>query len=89
MADAFQFAATYPVYGHMKVSFDGDLGELVSDCLWASEVVDERLKEIMRNIHSTCVTYGAENDGTINYIKGANIGGFVRVADAMLAQGVV
>lgn len=56
---------------------------------WTSEVVDERLKEIMRNIHSTCVTYGAENDGTINYIKGANIGGFVRVADAMLAQGVV
>ena len=37
MADAFQFAATYPAYGHLKVSFDSDLGELVSDCLWAEE----------------------------------------------------
>jgi glutamate dehydrogenase (NADP+) len=56
---------------------------------WTSEVVDDRLKEIMRDIHATCVKYGAEKDGSINYVKGANIGGFVRVADAMLAQGIV
>lgn len=56
---------------------------------WTAEVVDDRLKEIMRNIHHTCVKYGTENDGSINYVKGANIGGFVRVADAMLAQGIV
>lgn len=56
---------------------------------WTAEVVDDRLKEIMHNIHATCVKYGSEKDGSINYVKGANIGGFVRVADAMLAQGVV
>ena len=43
----------------------------------------------MINIHETCVKYGKEKDGTINYVNGANIGGFVKVADAMLAQGVV
>lgn len=56
---------------------------------WTSEVVDERLKEIMYNIHRTCVKYGTEKDGSINYTKGANIGGFVKVADAMIDQGVV
>jgi len=43
----------------------------------------------MINIHKTCVKYGTEADGYINYVKGANIGGFVKVADAMLAQGLV
>ena len=51
--------------------------------------VDERLHAIMKNIHVTCVKYGTEPSGKINYIKGANIGGFVKVADAMIAQGVV
>jgi len=55
---------------------------------WPREEVDERLKGIMRNIHETCVEYG-KNGSNINYVKGANIGGFVKVADAMLAQGVV
>ncbi len=56
---------------------------------WSREEVDQRLHTIMKNIHTTCMKYGKENDGFINYMKGANIGGFVKVANAMLAQGVV
>ena len=56
---------------------------------WSREEVDAKLQQIMVNIHKTCVKYGMENDGTINYVKGANIGGFIKVADAMIAQGVV
>jgi glutamate dehydrogenase/leucine dehydrogenase len=56
---------------------------------WTREEVDSRLQTIMKDIHETCVKYGKEDDGYIDYVKGANIGGFVKVADAMLAQGVV
>ncbi len=56
---------------------------------WTREEVDARLHTIMKDIHETCVKYGKEEDGTINYVNGANIGGFVKVADAMLAQGLV
>lgn len=56
---------------------------------WTRKEVDEKLQQIMISIHETCVKYGTEKDGTINYVKGANIGGFVKVANAMLAQGVV
>ena len=56
---------------------------------WTREEVDAKLHQIMINIHSTCVKYGTEADGTINYVKGANIGGFIKVADAMMAQGLV
>ncbi|MCQ4347564.1 NADP-specific glutamate dehydrogenase [Pseudomonas stutzeri] len=56
--------------------------------LWTDGEVDAKLHGIMQNIHHACVNYGAEN-GRINYVKGANIAGFVKVADAMLAQGVV
>jgi glutamate dehydrogenase (NADP+) len=56
---------------------------------WTSEEVDARLKDIMTGIHSQCKKYGTDNDGYVNYVKGANIAGFVKVADAMLAQGVV
>jgi glutamate dehydrogenase (NADP+) len=55
---------------------------------WTREEVDERLKGIMSAIHTSCLTYGTEGD-YIDYVKGANIAGFVKVADAMLAQGVV
>ena len=55
---------------------------------WSAGEVDERLHGIMQNIHHACVHHGEEN-GRINYVKGANIAGFVKVADAMLAQGVV
>jgi glutamate dehydrogenase (NADP+) len=54
----------------------------------SSEEVDQRLQEIMKTIHQTCVRYGAHHDGT-NYVIGANIGWFIKVADAMLAQGIV
>jgi len=56
---------------------------------WTREEVDSRLKDIMEDIHDSCVEYGKNDDGSIDYIKGANIAGFVKVADAMLAQGVV
>ena len=55
---------------------------------WSSEKVDNELKNIMSSIHSQCLEYGAD-DGFTNYVKGANIGGFKKVADAMLDQGVV
>lgn len=56
---------------------------------WTSEEVDQRLKNIMANIHEACVKYGTDANGYTDYVKGANIAGFVKVADAMLAQGVV
>ena len=55
---------------------------------WTREEVDARLKEIMSNIHKSCLEYGKDEDGFIDYVKGANIAGFVKVADAMLAQGI-
>tara|TARA_R110002072_G_scaffold138721_2_gene282157 strand:- start:33 stop:1376 length:1344 start_codon:yes stop_codon:yes gene_type:complete len=56
---------------------------------WTREEVDERLQKIMKDIHDSCIDYGMEEDGYCNYVKGANIAGFVKVADAMLAQGVI
>jgi glutamate dehydrogenase (NADP+) len=56
---------------------------------WTSEEVDEKLKDIMLAIHASCVKYGSDTKGYVDYVKGANIAGFVKVADAMLAQGVV
>ncbi|WP_432672426.1 NADP-specific glutamate dehydrogenase [Flavobacterium sp. SM2513] len=56
---------------------------------WTSEEVDEKLKTIMLDIHASCVQYGSDANGHIDYVKGANIAGFVKVADAMLAQGAV
>ena len=55
---------------------------------WSREEVDKRLQAIMKDIHQSCLSFGSEK-GFINYVKGANIAGFVKVADAMLAQGVV
>lgn len=56
---------------------------------WTREEVDNRLRLIMSNIHETCMKYGKADDGFINYVNGANIGGFVKVADSMIAQGAV
>ena len=56
---------------------------------WTREEVDQRLQAIMKDIHDSCVAYGKEEDGYCDYVKGANIAGFVKVADAMLAQGVI
>lgn len=56
---------------------------------WTREEVDEKLKRIMDDIHASCVEYGTRSDGYVDYVKGANVAGFVKIADAMLAQGVV
>ena len=56
---------------------------------WTSEEVDNRLKLIMKDIHENCVKYGTQLDGYINYVKGANVAGFMKVAKAMMAQGIV
>ena len=56
---------------------------------WTAEEVDAKLHEIMRSIHETCVAHGTEPSGYVNYVKGANIAGFMKVARAMLEQGVI
>ena len=56
---------------------------------WSAEEVDNKLHYIMENIHENCVKYGTEEDGYVNYVKGANIAGFMKVAKAMMAQGIV
>ena len=56
---------------------------------WSEEEVDQRLHSIMNDIHTQCVKYGTESDGYINYMKGANIAGFMKVAHAMMAQGII
>lgn len=55
---------------------------------WSAEEVDEKLKQIMANIHEQCVKYGKEGD-FVNYVKGANVAGFMKVARAMMAQGIL
>lgn len=57
--------------------------------MWSREEVDEKLHVIMKNIHEMCIKYGKEKDGFVNYVKGANIAGFVKVANSMMAQGLV
>ena len=56
---------------------------------WSADEVDDKLQNIMKDIHNACVKYGSDENDNIDYVKGANIAGFVKVADAMLAQGVV
>jgi glutamate dehydrogenase (NADP+) len=56
---------------------------------WTATEVDEKLHLIMHNIHEQCVKYGTQSDGYVNYVKGANIAGFMKVAKAMMAQGIV
>lgn len=56
---------------------------------WSAEEVDSKLKSIMASIHTQCVAYGTEADGTVNYVNGANIAGFMKVAKAMMAQGII
>ena len=56
---------------------------------WSREEVDQKLHDIMNDIHANCVKYGTEADGYVNYVKGANVAGFLKVARAMMAQGIV
>jgi len=56
---------------------------------WTRDEVDNMLHRIMNDIHENCVKYGTEADGYINYVKGANVAGFLKVAKGMMAQGIV
>ncbi len=91
-----QFLAAKILYAPGKASNAGGVAtsglEMSQNSIrmsWTREEVDAKLKGIMKDIHDNCVKYGTEADGTINYVKGANIAGFIKVADAMLAQGLV
>lgn len=90
-----QFHANHVLYAPGKASNAGGVAvsglEMAQNSLrysWTRDEVDQRLQDIMEDIHDACVLYGTDKK-TINYEKGANIAGFVKVADAMLAQGVV
>ena len=66
--------------------------EMTQNCMhisWAGEEVDEKLHFIMKSIHEACVKFGEQPDGSINYVKGANVAGFMKVAQAMLEQGII
>ena len=65
-----------------------EMSQNASRMSWHHADVDERLHAIMKDIHNNCVRHGKRSDGSINYVDGANIAGFVKVADAMRAQGV-
>ncbi|MCG8470125.1 MAG: NADP-specific glutamate dehydrogenase [Gemmatimonadetes bacterium] len=89
-----RFRAAKTLYGPGKAANAGGVAisglEMTQNAIrlsWRRDEVDRRLKDIMKDIHEKCVEYGHEN-GTVDYVKGANIGGFVKVADAMLAYGV-
>jgi glutamate dehydrogenase (NADP+) len=90
------YQAARILYAPGKASNAGGVGtsglEMTQNSMrlpWTREEVDAKLHQIMINIHATCVKYGTEADGHINYVKGANIGGFIKVADAMIQQGLV
>lgn len=90
------FLAAGVMFGPGKASNAGGVAtsglEMAQNAMrlnWPREEVDQRLHTIMRGIHEVCVQYGTEEDGSVNYVKGANIAGFAKVADAMLAQGVI
>ena len=56
---------------------------------WSRDELNTHLRQVMRDIHNRCVQYGAEGDHYVNYLKGANLAGFVKVADAMVSYGVM
>jgi glutamate dehydrogenase (NADP+) len=66
-----------------------EMSQNASRMSWTREEVDQKLKQIMEDIHTSCVKYGTKDDGSVDYVTGANIAGFVKVADAMLAQGII
>ena len=91
---AHRFEQAGIMYGPSKAANAGGVAisglEMTQNSMrisWSREEVDGRLQKIMKEIHATCVTYGQEN-GTVNYVRGANVGGFAKVADALLAYGV-
>ena len=66
-----------------------EMSQNAGHIVWSAEDVDKRLHEIMHSIHTQCVKYGEREDGSVNYMRGANVAGFMKVARAMMAQGVV
>jgi glutamate dehydrogenase (NADP+) len=95
--DAIQrFEAASVLYAPGKASNAGGVAtsglEMSQNAMrlsWTRQEVDERLHTIMIGIHNACLQHGQRADGTVSYVDGANIAGFVKVADAMLAQGVI
>ena len=84
------------IYGPAKAANAGGVSvsglEMTQNAMklsWSKEEVDSKLKDIMADIHSQCVKYGTQPDGYINYVKGANIAGFMKVAKGMMAQGII
>ena len=77
------------LYSPGKASNAGGVSQNSERLSWTAEEVDNYLKRIMNDIHENCVKYGTEKDGYINYVKGANVAGFMKVAKAMMAQGIV
>jgi glutamate dehydrogenase (NADP+) len=89
------FQAAKILYGPGKASNAGGVAvsglEMTQNSIrltWSAEELEKRLQDIMRKIHAQCIEYGNE-EGYVNYVKGANIAGFKKVADAMLAYGVM
>ena len=89
------FHAAQVLYAPGKASNAGgvatsglEMSQNAARLAWSHAEVDERLHAIMKDIHGNCVRHGSRRDGSVNYVDGANISGFVKVADAMLAQGV-
>jgi len=66
-----------------------EMSQNAQGLVWSRDEVDSKLRAIMHHIHESCVQYGQCSDGRVSYVMGANIAGFVRVADAMLQQGVL
>ena len=93
---AYAFEEARVLYGPGKAANAGgvatsglEMSQASQRLYWSREEVDQRLAGIMKAIHEQCVKYGTRPDGSVSYINGANIAGFVKVADAMMAQGVI
>jgi len=96
LAAAYVFEAARVLYAPGKASNAGGVAtsglEMSQNAMrlsWTREEVDARLHGIMRSIHAACLRHGKRADGSVSYVDGANVAGFVKVADAMLAQGVI
>ncbi len=94
-AEAVKYAIDNAIFAPGKAANAGGVAvsglEMAQNSMrfnWTAEEVDEKLARIMKDIHDTCVKYGKDGK-KINYVKGANVGGFIKVANAMLAQGHV
>src|SRR5574344_1422851 len=88
LTTAFNTWLKVPIWAARNVLFKQFQKQNSEKLCCSAKEVDEKLHGIMNNIHDSCVKYGAEKGGYINYVKGANIAGFIKVADAMIAQGI-